>query len=122
MSIAGQQQGSLIASIVIDVNTDKVISAYGIASAGLTTVTPKTEYTFGLDPELTACVPDQREELAEVRTFDVNPARLARVYVKAGDDQNTIRVQLIDGAFAPAAGAAGDVLIVSVLRAAVPQF
>lgn len=120
--IAGQQQGSMIASIVIDVDGDKVITAYGTGSAGLTVVTPKTEYTFELDAEITACVRDQREELAEARTFDVNPARLARVYVKAGDGDNTIRVQLVDGAFAPAAGAAGDRLVVSVLRAAVPQF
>jgi len=122
MSIAGQQQGSLIASIVIDVDGDKVISAYGVGVAGLTVVTPKTEYTFDLDSEITACVRDQREELAEARTLDPNPARLARVYVKAADGDNTIRVQLVDAAFAPAAGTTGDRLIVSVLRAAVPQF
>lgn len=119
--ISGQQQGSTIANIVIDVDGDKVINAYGVDQSSFVVVTPKTEYTVNLDAELTATAPDQRQELAEARTLDPNPARLARVYVKAGDSPNTIRIQLVDAAFAPAVGAAGDRVILGVVRVNVPQ-
>lgn len=116
----GQNQGSVIAQVVIDVNSDTIIGGYGIAPSGLTVITPKTEYTFALDAETSAAPANGAQPIPLMRTSGANPYRTARIYVGALDLVGVQRVQIVDAAGAPAVGAAGDVLFVSVLRATVP--
>lgn len=120
MALEKQEYGSIVAQAVINVGTDAALSLYGCSSAGLTTTTTLREYVFALNGEMSLLAAASRHIAVTVSQPRANTVRMARVVVDAGDTAAQIRVQLVDAAFAPADGAAGDVISVTVFRSNVP--
>ena len=116
--ISGQTQGSVIAQVVIDPVADAYLSAYAVGPLGI--ITPKTEYVFSLESELSASPSDGSQVLVSIRTAGGNPFRQVRQYTGLFDVVGVQRVQIVDAAGAAATANAGDRVFVSILRSSVP--
>lgn len=117
--LQGQAQGTTVSAFAIDIATDAFLSQYGL-SGSLVVAVPLTEYAVALNAESSSTPGLGRQVVATVRQPQANAYRAARWVVGGLDVEATIRLVIVDATGAPAAGAAGDVLIVSVIRTTVP--
>lgn len=117
--LQGQAQGSVVAQVVIDVDTDTVIGAYGSIGA-LQVVAPKQSYAFALNGESSATPRNGRQVVSSLRQFSASPRLFSSWTHDALQNDEIVAVSLINGAGVAAPGVAGDVLVITVLRATVP--
>jgi len=119
--LAGQAQGSIVAQVAIDVETDALISAWGLEPGGVTVITPSTAYAFFLNKESSTIPIDAQQVCASVRQFKASLRLLPTWQHDGGDPENQVSIELIDPTTGAAqAGVAGDVLTISVYRVNVP--
>lgn len=118
-----QEEGSIIAQVVINPFTDAIISSWGF-DATLAVITAKREWTILMNQNMAAVDVNSRSVICTIRQPTPAAAadyRTVSEITRAGDVNAMVRIAIFDQAGAPGDAITGSVIVANVMRCSVPS-